>query len=135
MVVVIWWIIIESYEIVLPYGTDENSLVVGILSATLGFLLSLNLSQYLAQNKDGIGNFEAYVGQISALDWSVSTLEDPDNKRIEDNVIDNDVLVSTESHPANYATLNALQRVPFSLCKSFVRMPFNKKNTLYKYSI
>jgi len=124
---VIWSIIIESYELVLPYGTDENSLVVGILSATLGFLLSLNLGQYLTQNKDGIGNFEAYVGQLSALAWSVSTLEDPDDKRIEDNRIDNDVLVSTESDTyvkLKYKIFAILKLMPFAL-KHFFRGSFS----------
>tara|TARA_B100000795_G_scaffold52503_1_gene34449 strand:- start:439 stop:1461 length:1023 start_codon:yes stop_codon:yes gene_type:complete len=127
VVAVIWSITIESYEIVLPYGTDENSLVVGILSATLGFLLSLNLGQYLAQNKEGIGNFEAYVGQISALAWSVSTLEDPDDKRIEDNVIDNDVLVSNESDiyvQLKYKIFAILKLMPFAL-KHFFRGSFS----------
>jgi len=124
---VIWSIIIESYELVPPYGTDENSLVVGILSATLGFLLSLNLGQYLAQNKDGIGNFEAYVRQISALAWSVSTLELPDEKRIEDNVTNNEILVSAESDTyvqLKYKIFAILKLMPFAL-KHFFRGSFS----------
>ena len=124
---VIWSIIIESYELVLPYGTDENSFVVGILSATLGFLLSLNLGQYLAQNKDGIGNFEAYVGQLTALAWSVSTLGDPDDKRIGDNRIDDEVLVSKESDiyvKLKYKTFAILKLMPFAL-KHFFRGSFS----------
>ena len=37
---VVWSIVIESYGLTLPYGADENALMIGILSATLGFLLS-----------------------------------------------------------------------------------------------
>ena len=124
---VIWSIIIESCTVALPYEKDDNSIVVSILSATLGFLLSLNLSRYLAQNKNGIGNFETYVGQISALAWSVSTLGDPDKTRIQNNAIDNDVLISAENNTyiaLKYKIFAILKIMPFAL-KHFFRGTFS----------
>jgi len=124
---IIWSSVIESYSLTLPYEKDDNSIVIGILSATLGFLLSLNLTQYLAQNKNGIGNFEAYVGQLSALAWSVSTLGDTDKIRIQNNAIDKDVLISEENDTyvvLKYKIFAILKIMPFAL-KHFFRGTFS----------
>tara|TARA_A100001015_G_scaffold191873_1_gene213829 strand:- start:444 stop:1508 length:1065 start_codon:yes stop_codon:yes gene_type:complete len=92
-----WSIIIENYEIDLPYGLDENNLVIGIISATLGFLLSLNLAHYLEQNRNGMDLYQNYVDNIFGIAWMICTLEDPDDDRIKNNEdIDNQDLISTE---------------------------------------
>lgn len=116
---VIWSIIIETVEIELPYGESENSLVIGILSATLGFLLSLNLSHFLSLNKDGIGMFESYVGQLTALAWMVSTLEVADDTRVNNKSdLSHDVLISTEKPTyvqLKYKTFAILKIMPMAL--------------------
>lgn len=125
---VVWSIVIESYGLTLPYGADENALMIGILSATLGFLLSLNLSMYLSRNKEGIAMFETYVGQVQALAWTVSTLEDDDETRIlEANNYKSDVLISTDDK--NYVQLKykifaILKIMPMAL-KHVFRGSFN----------
>ena len=93
-----WSIIIENYEIELPYGLDENNLVIGIISATLGFLLSLNLAHYLEQNRNGMDLYQNYVDNIFGIAWMICTLEDPDDDRIKNNEdIDNQNDNKTES--------------------------------------
>ena len=95
---VTWSVIVETTGVETPYAKDENTLVVGIISAALGFLLSLNLSTYMEQNKNGIAMFNAYVGQIIALAWTASTLQESDDDRIAHaGELDKDALVSKET--------------------------------------
>lgn len=84
--VILWSIVIEMFEIRAPWGSDETTIVTGVLTGTLGFLLALNLDKNLNRNKNGIALFEAYVGNIEALAWAVYTIKkdckDEDKKEI-----------------------------------------------------
>jgi hypothetical protein len=93
---IVWSIIVETTNIALPFGESENSLVVGILSATLGFLLSLNLSHYLSLNKEGIGMFETYVGQLAVIAWVLSVNSDDYKTRTNVNSDSSQVTTSEE---------------------------------------
>ena len=73
--VILWSIVVEMFEIRAPWGSDETTIVTGVLTGTLGFLLALNLDKNLTRNKSGIALFEAYVGNIEALAWAVHTIE------------------------------------------------------------
>lgn len=72
---VIWSIVVEVVQFDIPWNIDEIVLIVNILSGTMGFLLSLNLTKYMSRNKDGIALFETYVGTVESTAWFLSTMD------------------------------------------------------------
>lgn len=125
---VIWSIIIEVYKLELPFGVEENNLVISILSGALGFLLSLNLTHYLEQNKQGMEYYETFVDNVYAIAWMICALEDPDEKRIHDNDdIDKQDLISRESDyyiRFKYKTFGILKILP-AVLKHVFRGDYN----------
>ena len=72
---VIWSIVVEVVQFEIPWNIEEVALIVNILSGTMGFLLSLNLTKYMTRNKDGIALFESYVGNVESMAWFISTID------------------------------------------------------------
>ena len=75
IVAVMWSIVVEVVQFDIPWNIEEIVLIVNILSGTMGFLLSLNLTKYMTRNKDGIALFEAYVGNVESMAWFISTID------------------------------------------------------------
>ena len=128
---VIWSVIIEVYKLELPFGTEENNLVISILSGALGFLLSLNLTHYLEQNKQGMEYYETFIDNTYAIAWMVCALEDPDEKRINVNDdIDKQDLISSEDDyyiRLKYKTFGILKILP-AVLKHVFRGDYNLDN-------
>ena len=123
---VIWSIIIETTGIKLPWNADDNSLMTTILSGTLGFLLSLNLSYYMSMNKDGVSLYKEFVGNVEAVAWTVSTEGDSYTAAS----LDNDVVIEDDSLDAirlKYKTFAILKILPYAL-KHYYRGDFSLQN-------
>lgn len=71
---VIWAIVIEATNMSIPFPIDEISLVIGILSATVGFLLSMILNKSLSISMNGIAQFETLVSNIEVFAWTLVTV-------------------------------------------------------------
>ena len=120
---VLWSIIIELNEIKLPWNADDNAAMTGVLSGTLGFLLSLNLSNYMTMNKDGIALYKEFVGNVEAVAWTVSTEGD----RYTPESLDNDVVIDDDSEDSirlKYKTFAILKILPYAL-KHYFRGDFS----------
>lgn len=120
---VIWSIIIETNEIKLPWNLEDNAQMTTVLSGTLGFLLSLNLGNYMAMNKDGISLYKEFVGNVEAVAWTVSTEGDKYTPKS----LDKDVVLEDDSQDAirlKYKTFAILKILPYAL-KHYFRGDFS----------
>jgi len=123
---VVWSIIIETNGIKLPWNADDNSLMTTILSGTLGFLLSLNLGNYMAMNKDGVSIYKEFVGNVEAVAWTVSTEGDKYSVA----TLDKDVVIEDDSPDTirlKYKTFAILKILPYAL-KHYYRGDFSLQN-------
>ncbi len=120
---VIWSIIIETNGIKLPWNLEDNAQMTTILSGTLGFLLSLNLGNYMAMNKDGISLYKEFVGNVEAVAWTVSTEGDKYTAAS----LDKDVVLEDDSQDnirLKYKTFAILKILPYAL-KHYFRGDFS----------
>ena len=63
-----WYFVEQALGTNLSY---ETSGVFGILTATLGFILPLQMNAALGKNKACLDNYNAFLGDIQALGWDV----------------------------------------------------------------
>ncbi len=129
---VIWSIIIETNGIKLPWNLEDNAQMTTILSGTLGFLLSLNLGNYMAMNKDGISLYKEFVGNVEAVAWTVSTEGDKYTAAS----LDKDVVIEDDSLDTirlKYKTFAILKILPYAL-KHYFRGDFSLKDMRKKES-
>ena len=56
----------------------------GIITATLGFILPLQMSSALDKNKEGINLFNAFCGDVMALAWQVNAVIQKDANETQD---------------------------------------------------
>jgi len=120
---VVWSIIIETNGIKLPWNLEDNAQMTTILSGTLGFLLSLNLGNYMAMNKDGISLYKEFVGNVEAVAWTVSTEGD----RYTAASLDKDIVIEDDSYDTirlKYKTFAILKILPYAL-KHYFRGDFS----------
>ena len=92
LIAVIWSIIVEFTELKIPWNYDDNNFIIGILSGTLGFLLSLNLSKYMETNRTGLALFETLTGNCQVVAWKVNAMAEelPDNEADDIDIVDDD---------------------------------------------
>lgn len=78
-----WSIIIESLpidELVRPWTDTAHTMITGIISGTLGFLLPLYLNDAMDKNKVGNTLYEAFCGDVVALGWEMTVFGSKDGE-------------------------------------------------------
>ena len=71
-----WASIVVAADITIEIPSDDQGILTGVLTGTLGFLLPLYLSTCIDKNKKGIELYDAFNGDVIALAWEVASYGD-----------------------------------------------------------
>ena len=75
-----WASIVVAADITIDVNSDDQGILTGVLTGTLGFLLPLYLSTCIDKNKKGIELYDAFCGDVIALAWEVASYGDERKK-------------------------------------------------------
>ena len=67
----IWTFIFIEFDLKDEFADIDTSGVFNILTATLGFILPLQLNSALAKNKDCLDNYKNFTGDVQAFAWDI----------------------------------------------------------------
>jgi hypothetical protein len=73
---VAWASIVVAGDLSIGVNSDDQGILTGVLTGTLGFLLPLYLSTCIDKNKKGIELYDAFCGDVIALAWEVASYGD-----------------------------------------------------------